>query len=88
MIEIINEQQIEFANKMREYDLSPETDPSSSSPRVDVNLCDDGASFPPLESELEEVLDPPLTTLLTVALSFPNILRDNTTFIMTFLDTP
>ena len=47
MIETMNEQQIEFANKMLEYDLSPETNLSSSSHRLDVNLCDDGASFPP-----------------------------------------
>jgi len=57
---------------MREYDLSPETDFSSSAPRLDVNLCDAGASFPPLKSRLDDVLDPPLTTLLTVALSFPD----------------
>ena len=50
MIETMNEQQIEFANKMREYDLSPEIDLSSSAPRLVVNLCDDGASFHPLES--------------------------------------
>ena len=77
MIETMNEKQIEFANKMRDT-LSPETDLNSSSPRLDVNLCDDSASFPPLEFELEEVLDPPLTTLLTVAPSFPTNLRDNT----------
>jgi len=88
MIETINEQQIEFANKIREYDPSPETDLSSSFPKLDVNLYDDGASFPPLESGLEEVLDPPLTTLLTVAPSFPNTLRNNTAFIMTLFDTP
>ena len=57
---------------MRENDLSPETDLSPSARRLDVNLCDDGASFPPLEYGLEDVLDPPLTTLLTVAPSFPN----------------
>ena len=38
-----------------------------SSARLDVNFCDDGVSFPPLESELEKVIDPPLTTLLFVA---------------------
>jgi len=59
MIQITNEQQIEFANKMREYDLSPETDIGSSSPKLDVNLYDDGAYFPSLESGLEEVLDLP-----------------------------
>jgi len=87
MIETMNEQQIEFANKIQEYDLSPEPDLSSSSPRPDVNLCDDSTSFPPIESGLDEVLNPPLTTLLTVALSYPNTLRDSTAFIMTFLDT-
>ena len=38
-----------------------------SSPRLDVNFCDDGASFPHLESGLEEVLNPPPTTLPFVA---------------------
>jgi len=74
MIETMNKQQIEFANKLREYDRSPETDLSSSAPRLDVNLCDDGASFPPLKSGPEDVLDPPMTTLLTVAPSIPNTL--------------
>ena len=63
MIETINKQQIEFANKMWEYDLSPKTDLSSSAPRLDVNLCDDGASFPTLEFELREVICPPLIVL-------------------------
>jgi len=63
MIETINEQQIEFANKIREYDLSHETGLRFSTPRLDVNFWDDGASFPLLESGLEEVLDPPLTTV-------------------------
>ena len=34
-----------------------------------MSICD-GTSFPPLESGLGDVLDPPLTTLLTVAPSF------------------
>jgi len=88
VIETMNEQQIDFANKMRECDLSPETDLSSSSPRLDVNLCDDCASFPPQQSRLEEVLDPPLTTLLTFTPSFPNTLKNYTALMMTFFDTP
>jgi len=67
MIETINEQQIEFVKKIREYDLSHETDLKFSSPRLDVNFCDDSASFHPLESGLEEVIDPPLITLSFVA---------------------
>ena len=81
MIETMNKQQVEFAefvNAQREYDLSPETDLSSSAPRLDVNLCDDGASFPPLESGLEDVLDHPSTTSLIVAPSSLNTLWDNT----------
>ena len=88
MIETMNKQQVEFAefvNAQREYDLSPETDLSSSAPRLDVNLCDDGASFPPLESGLEDVLDPPLTTSPLVAPSLPSTLKDNA---MTYLDPP
>ena len=46
MIEIMNEQQIEFANIICRF----------SFPRLDVNLFDDGASFFILESGLEEVL--------------------------------
>jgi len=88
MIETMNEQQIEFANKIREYDLSHETDLRFSSHRLDVNMCDDGASFHPLECGLEEILDPSLITLLTIAPSFPITLGDNTMFIMTFLNTP
>jgi len=67
MIEIINEQHIEIVNRMREYNLSRETDLRFSSARLDAKFCDDGASFPPLESELEEVLDPSPTTLSFVA---------------------
>jgi len=52
---------------MREYDLSHETDLRFSSLRLDVKFCDGGVSFPPLESGLEEVLDPPLTTVPFVA---------------------
>ena len=58
---------------MQEYDLSRETDLRFSSARLDVNFCDDGASFPPLEFRLEEVLDPPPTTLPFVAPSSFNI---------------
>ena len=70
MIEIINEPQVEFATKIREYDLSHETDIRVSSLRLDAYLYDDGASFPSLGFKLEVVLDPPLTTLSLVAPSF------------------
>jgi len=53
MIETMNKQQVEFANKMREYELSHETNLRFSSPRLDIYLCDDGASYPPLESGLD-----------------------------------
>jgi len=80
MKETMNKQQVEFANKMREYDLLHETDLRFSSPKLDVCLCVDGASFSPLESGLEAVLDPPLTTASLVAPSSPSTLRDNTKF--------
>jgi len=80
--------QVEFTNKMREYDLSHETDLRFTSLELDVCLCDNGASFPPLESGLEVVFDPLLTNSSLVAPSSPSIFRDNTTFIMTFLDPP
>jgi len=67
MIETMNEQQVKLANCMWEYDLSHETDLRVNFSALDVNLCDDGASSLTLESGLEEVLDPPLTTLPLVA---------------------
>jgi len=69
MIETMNEQQVKFTNKMREYDLSHETDLRFSSPRLDVYLCNDGASYPPLESGLEAEFDPLLTTPFLIASS-------------------
>ena len=67
MIETIDEQNIKIANSIQEYDLSHERDFRFGSLRCDVNFCDNCASFPPLESGLEEVLDPPPTTLPFVA---------------------
>ena len=88
MIETVNEQQIVFANKIREYDLSPETDLSSGSSILEVNLCDDGASCLTLESGLEEVLDPPLTALPLVSPSLTSTLRDNTPLYTTYPNPP
>ena len=51
-------------------------------------MCDDGVSFPPLESGLEAVLDPSLTTVPLVAPSSPSTLREHTAFSMTSLDPP
>jgi len=86
MIETMNKQQANFVNKLRECDLSHDTDLTFSSPKLDVCLCDDGASFPPLESGLEAVLDPPLTAPSLVAPSSTSTSRDNTMLIMTFPD--
>ena len=86
MIETMNKQQVKFENKIREFDLSHKTDLRFSSPKLDVCLC--GASFSPLESELEVVLDPSLLTPSLVAPSSPSTLRDNTTFNITLLDPP
>ena len=58
------------------------------SPEPDVNLCDDGESFPTLESGLWEVFDHPLTTLPPITLFSPNTLRDNTASLLTFPDSP
>ena len=63
----MNKQQAEFDSEMREYDQSHEIDLRFGSPKLDVCLCDDGASFTPLESELEAILDPSLTTPSLVA---------------------
>jgi len=67
MIETIDEKHIKIVNSMREYDLSRETDLRFSPTRLDVNFYNDGESFPPLVSGLEEVLDPPPTTLPSIA---------------------
>jgi len=75
-------------NKIQEFDLSHKTDLRSSSLKHDVCLCDDGASFTPLESGLEAVLDPSLTVPSLVAPPLPSPLRDNTTFNMTLPDLP
>jgi len=73
---------------MREFDLSHQTNLRFSSPKLDVCLCDDGASFPPLESGLEAALDPSLVTLPLVAPSSPYTLRENTMFNMLLPDPP
>jgi len=88
MIETMDKQQANFANKMREYDLSHETDLRFSSPKVDVCLYDNDAPFSPLESKLEAVLGPPLTTSPLVAPSSTSTSKDNTLLIMTFPDPP
>jgi len=84
----MNKQQGEFGNRMREYYLSHETNIRFSPPKLDACLCDDDASVSPLESRLEVVLDPSLTTLSLVAPSSPSTFRDNTMLIMTFPDPP
>jgi len=88
MIETIDKQRVELEIKMREFNLSHETDLRFRSPKLDVCLCDDGVSFPPLESGLEAILDPSLVTLSLVAPSSPYSLRDNTTFNMLLPDPP
>ena len=75
MIETIDKQRVELEVKMREFDLSHQIDLKFSSPKLDVCLCDDGLSFSPLESGLEAVLDPFLTTLPLVAPSSTSTLR-------------
>jgi len=56
VIETIDKQRVELKFKMREFDLSCKTDLRFSFPKLDVCLCDNGVSFPPLESRLEAVL--------------------------------
>ena len=68
VIEKMNERHQCFVGKMRECGLLHETDPSSSSPRLEISLYDDYESSLSLEpdfmahtplSGLEEVIDPP-----------------------------
>jgi len=79
MIEIINKQRLEFAQKMRERDLPHQTDLRFSSPRLGIYLCNDRASFAPLKSVLQALLDPPVTTSSLVAPSSPSTFRNNAT---------
>jgi len=88
MIKTMNDQQVKFANCMRKYDLSHMTDLRVNFSKLDVNLCDDSVSSLTLESRLEEVHDPPLTTLSLVTPSLPSTLRDNTPLYTTYLDPP
>ena len=48
MIETMNEQQLKLTNFMREHDLSHETGLTFCAPELNVNLFDDGESFPNL----------------------------------------
>jgi len=59
MIEEINKQQLEFATKTMEYNLTHETDLRFSSPKLNVCLYDNGVPFSPLESRIQAILDPP-----------------------------
>ena len=57
-----------------------------SSLRLDVHLCDDGASFLTLKSGQEEVPDASLSILPSVAPSLPTTLKDNIVLFNTFPD--
>jgi len=72
MIETMNERHEHFVSEMRECGLLHETGPSLPFPRLESSLYDNCESTLPLESlviddtrsiELEEVFEPPLTTL-------------------------
>jgi len=78
MIEIMNERHEHFVSEM-EFGLLHETDPSLPIPRLESSFYDDYESSHLLESnavddapltDLEEVFDPPLTSLPLVAPSF------------------
>ena len=88
MIDVIDEQNAKFENSLREYDLSHETDLRFISARLDVNTCDDGVSFPPLESALKEVLDPPPTISPIVAPSLLSTLGDTTKDVLSLTISP
>jgi len=82
---------------MRECDLLHETDPSLIFPKLESSLYDDYEPSFPLESNvvddtplagLEEVFDPPLTSLPFVALSFSSTLMDPSVSDLTLLASP
>jgi len=76
----MNERYEHFVSEMREFGLLHETDPSLPIiRRLESSLYDDYESFLPLESkvvddapltDLDEVFDPPLTSLPLIAPSF------------------
>jgi len=79
MIGTMNERHENFIREMREFGLFYETNPSLPIPRLESSLYDDYESSLPLESnvvndasltDLEEVFDPPLTSLPLVSPSF------------------
>ena len=79
MIEMMNKRHKHFLSEMRDFGLKHETDLSLPIPRLKSGLHDDYQSFLPLESNvvdeapltgLEEVFNPPLTSLSHVAPSF------------------
>ena len=82
---------------MRETGLLHETNPSPSSPRLEVSFYDDCESFLSLEptfvidshvTNLEEVIDPPLIFVPLVASSLSSTLRDTTEGVLCFLSCP
>ena len=82
---------------MRECGLLHETNPSPSSPRLEVSLYDDYKSSLPSKSDfmvalslttLEEVIDPHLTSLPFVAPSLSSTPRDTTVVILHLLSSP
>jgi len=79
LMETMKEQQEHFVSETRKFGLLHETYPSLPIPRLESSLYDDYGSSLPLESNvvddapfpnLEEVFDPPLTSLSLVAPSF------------------
>jgi len=78
-METMKEQQDRFVSEVREFSLLHEIDPSLPILRLESNLYNDYTSPLSLESNviddaplpnLEEVVDPPLTSLPLVAPSF------------------
>ena len=82
---------------MRECNLLHKTDPSPSSPRLEVSLYDDCKSSFPLEPDfvvdlpltnLEEVINPLLTSLPFVAPSLPSTPKDTTECVLRLFSSP
>ena len=82
IIKTMNKRCEHFVSEMREFGLLHDTDPSLPIPRLESSLYDDCEYSLPLESNivddtplinLEEVFDPPLTSLLLIAPSFSSI---------------
>ena len=97
VIETVNERHECFVSEMMECDLLHETNPSLSSPTLEISLYDDYQSSLPLEldfmvrvlsTSLEEVIDPAMISIPIVASSLSSTPNDITICDLNLLASP